>query len=574
MDYDLIIRGGTIVDGNAGEPWVGDVAVRDGKIAALGVVDGTASEEIDARGLLVTPGFVDVHTHYDGQAIWAERMAPSSQHGVTTAVMGNCGVGFAPCRAGDQDMLILTMEGVEDIPGVVMNAGLSWDWETFPQFLDALDSRPRDIDVAAYLPHSALRLYVMGARGANREAATPEDIATMTAQAHEAMAAGAIGFSTSRIQTHRRSDGDFIPSYGAAVAELKAIAGEAARGGGIFQIVPDLVETGDIEEARKRFDLLRGIARETGAHLTFSIAQMPIAPGLLHDILGWLEEANEEEGVSMSCQTFPRPVGLVVGLELSAHPFLLCPTYLAMADLPLAERVAEMRKPEVRARLIAEHPDQPVNILTKMAALWSQMYAFGDTPNYEPSVDDSIAAIAARRGVSPVEVVYDLLLDNGGRGGKAMVAISNYALGSLDFLRDVLRQPGVVVGLGDGGAHYGLVCDASYPTFMLTHWGRDRAAGLIPLPEVVRMLTAIPADMVGFGDRGRLAVGMKADINIIDHASLALETPSVSFDLPGGGRRLMQGAKGFRATIVSGTPILRDDEPTGALPGRLVRAGA
>ncbi len=570
MDYDLIIRGGTIVDGMGGEPFAGDVAVKGGRIAAIGRIEGSARDEIDANGMLVTPGFVDVHTHYDGQALWSERLAPSSQHGVTTAVMGNCGVGFAPVRAGDQDLLILAMEGVEDIPGAVMNAGLSWDWETFPQFLDALDSRPRDIDVAAYLPHSALRLYVMGERGANREPATPDDIEAMKEQAREAMAAGAIGFSTSRIQTHRRSDGEFIPSYGAAVSELKAIAGEAARGGGIFQIVPDLVETGEKDEARKRFDLLCDIARETGAHLTFSVAQMPQAPGLLHDILSWLTDANKEQGVSISCQTFPRPVGLVVGLELSAHPFLLCPTYVAMAERPLAERVAEMRKPEVRSRLLAEHPDQPVNVLTKMSALFGQMYAFGKTPDYEPPVEHSIANIAEHSGILPAEVIYDVLLEDEGHG-KAMVAISNYVLGSLDFLRDVLRQPGVVVGLGDGGAHYGLVCDASYPTFMLTHWGRDRAAGSIPLPEVVRMLTSIPATMVGFGDRGRLAVGMKADINVIDHGALTLESPTVSFDLPGGGRRLMQGARGFKATIVSGTAILRNDQPTGALPGKLVR---
>lgn len=570
MNYDLIIRDGLIVDGTGSEPYVGDIAVKGGKIAALGKVEGSAGQVIDATGLIVTPGFVDVHTHYDGQAIWSDRLAPSSQHGVTTAVMGNCGVGFAPCRSGDQDLLVLTMEGVEDIPGVVMNAGLSWNWETFPEFLDALDGKPRDIDVAAYLPHSALRLYVMGQRGANREAATPADIEAMKVQAREAMTAGAIGFSTSHIQTHRRSDGEFIPSYGSAVAELTAIAGEAARGGGIFQIVPDLVETAEIDEARRRFDMLCGISRDTGAHVTFSVAQMPIAPHLLGIILGWIEEANKEPGVSISCQTFPRPVGLVVGLELSAHPFLLCPSYVAIADRPLAERVAEMRKPEVRARILAEHPDQPVNVLTKMSALFEQMYAFGETPNYEPSTEDSIAGIAERRGVSPAEIIYDVLLGDDGHG-KAMVAISNYALGSLDFLLDVLPRPGVVVGLGDGGAHYGLVCDASYPTFMLSHWCRDRAGGQIPLPEGVRMLTSIPAAMVGFGDRGRIAVGMKADINVIDHAALSLESPTVSFDLPGGGRRLMQGARGFKATIVSGTPILLDDKPTGALPGKLVR---
>ncbi len=569
-DFELIIRGGTIIDGSGGEPFAGDVAVRGGKIAAIGKVDGSASEEIDAKGLLVTPGFVDVHTHYDGQAIWSDRLAPSSQHGVTTVVMGNCGVGFAPCRAGDQDMLILAMEGVEDIPGVVMNAGLSWNWETFPQFLDVLDSQKRDIDVAAYLPHSALRLYVMGDRGANREPATADDIAAMRAAAREAMAAGAVGFSTSGIQTHKRSDGEYIPSYGAAVSELTALAGEASRGGGIFQIVPNLVETGDLDVARERFELLRGIARDTGAPLTFSIAQMPQAPHLLPIILDWVKEANREEGIDISCQTFPRPVGLVVGLELTAHPFLLCPTYAAMAERPLAERVAAMRRPEVRAKLLAEHPHQEQVLLTKMSGLFDQMYVLEDTPNYEPSVEDSVAAIAKHRGVAPAEIVYDLLLANDGRG-KLMVTISNYALGSLDFMRDVLQRPEIVVGLGDGGAHYGLVCDASYPTFMLTHWGRDRKEGRIPLPHLVRMLTAIPASLMGFGDRGRLVVGAKADINVIDHAALRLESPTVSFDLPGGGRRLMQGAEGFRATIVSGIPIARDDRPTGALPGRLVR---
>jgi N-acyl-D-aspartate/D-glutamate deacylase len=568
--FDLVIRGGLIVNGDGGEPFVGDVGIRGDKIVAIGAVTGSGAEEIDAHGKIVTPGFVDVHTHYDGQSIWADRMTPSSCHGVTTAVMGNCGVGFAPCRAGDRDLMIKAMEGVEDIPGVVMNAGLTWNWETFPQFLDAVDSRPHDIDVAAYLPHSPLRVFVMGERGANREPATPEDIAKMRAAVKEAMAAGAMGVATSRIHFHRRSDGEFIPSFGAAAEELVNLASEASQGGGIFQVVPELTESNDSATARPRFELLRDISQRAGVHVSFSAAQAPAAPHLLSEILQWVSRANADEGASISMQIYPRPIGLVLGLDLTSHPFVKHPAYRALADLPLEERVAALRQLETRARILADSAGAADQPLTALSRNFEQMYALGRTPNYEPDPADSVAGIARRRGVTPDEVAYDMLLEDDGHG-KLMVAIGNYADGSLDFLVDTLPLDQVIVGLGDGGAHYGLVCDASYPTFMLTHWARDRANGRIPLPALIRMLTSKPAEMIGFGDRGRLALGMKADINVIDHEGLRLEAPSVVYDLPGGGRRLMQGAHGFAATIVSGKVTIRDDQPTGELPGRLVR---
>lgn len=566
MSYDLVIRGGTIVDGLGGEPFVGDVAVSDGVIVAVGTVDGSAAREIDASGLLVTPGFVDLHTHYDGQAIWSDRLTPSSRHGVTTAVMGNCGVGFAPCRADDHDVLVDVMAGVEDIPGVVMADGLPWDWETFPEYLNALDARHRDIDVAAYLPHSPLRVYVMGQRGVDREPATADDLARMRALAKEAIEVGAVGFASSRFVMHKTAGGQQIPTYNAACEEISAIAqGVADGGGGLLQFVPDIPAGGYESVLGQVFE----VAQDVGLPVTFSMATGNSGDPVWPDAFTLIEKFTSA-GVDITAQMFPRPIGLVIGLELSGNPFILYPSYRSIADLPLAERVAEMRKPQVRERILADKPTAEGNPLLYLAQMWQWMYPLGDTPDYEPSASTSISARAAARGVTPQEEAYDRLLDDDGHA-MLLVAMGNYQDNSLDTVGELLRRDDVVLGLGDGGAHYGMICDASFPTFLLTHWARDRAHGRMSVAEAVRELTSVPARVAGLVDRGRIAVGYKADLNVIDHAGLRLHRPVITYDLPAGGRRLDQTADGYVATIVSGEVIASNDRPTAARPGRLVR---
>jgi len=566
--FDVIVRGGLVIDGCGGAPFEADVGVRDGRIAAIGTVPGWADETIDATGCLVTPGFIDPHTHYDGQAIWSQHLSPSSLHGVTTVVVGNCGVGFAPCREEDHQLLVSAMEGVEDIPEVVMTEGLTWDWETFPQFLEAVERRPHDIDIAAYLPHSALRVYVMGERGAGRETATDADIGRMAGLAREAMAAGAIGFATSSLYIHRRSDGDFIPSYRASEAELRALAAEVkAAGHGVFQMVNDLAAQ-DEDEAVGYIEMLRRITADTGVTVTFTLSQVATAPERWRKMM---DVVARSEG-RLRPQVYPRPIGLVLGLNISNNPFLLCPSFKPLIDLPLAEKVARLRDPALKAQLIGEKPDKPTLPLVMMGRRFEWMFPMADPPNYEPDMADSLAARAARLGVSPAELAYELMLEDDGNA-LLYVALGNYGNGNLDFLNDLLRRPETVIGLGDGGAHYGLVCDGTYPTFLLAHWARDRAGEQFDLPTAVQFLTSRPADMLGLTDRGRLRVGYKADLNVIDHAALTLHRPEVRHDLPASGRRLMQRATGYRHTLVGGVPIIRDDEPTGRLPGRLVRSG-
>ena len=566
MTFDLLIKGGTIVDGLGGEPYVGDVAVSDGVIAAVGTVGGDAATEVDATGLLVTPGFVDLHTHYDGQAIWSDRMTPSSHHGVTTAVMGNCGVGFAPCRAADHDVLVDVMTGVEDIPGVVMVDGLPWDWETFPEFMDALSARQRDIDVAAYLPHSPLRVYVMGQRGANREPATPEDLARMRALAKEAIETGAIGFASSRFAFHKTGSGELIPTYGAAQDEIAAIAaGVADGGGGLIQFVPDIPAGGYEPVLQQVFEA----AQDAGLPVTFSLATGNSGDPIWPDAITMIEKFNAAGG-DITAQMFPRPIGLVIGLELTGNPFVLYPSYQAIAHLPLAERVAEMRKPEVRERILADKPRSDGHPLLYLAQAWDWIFPLGDDPDYEPAASTSIAARARTRGVSPKEEAYDRLLDENGHA-MLLVAMGNYQNNSLDTVGELLRRDDIVLGLGDGGAHYGMICDASFPTFLLAHWARDRASGRMSVAEVVKELTSVPARVVGLADRGRIAVGYKADLNVIDHAGLRLHRPRITHDLPAGGRRLDQTADGYVVTIVSGEIIVENGQPTPARPGRLVR---
>ena len=565
--FDLCIRNGTIVDGLGGEPFVGDVAVSDGVIAAVGTVDGEAAREIDATGLLVTPGFVDLHTHYDGQAIWSDRMTPSSAHGVTTAVMGNCGVGFAPCRSQDHAVLVDVMAGVEDIPGVVMTDGLPWTWETFPEYLDALDSRRRDIDVAAYLPHSPLRVYVMGRRGAEREPATVDDLALMRKLAAEAIEAGALGFASSRLATHRTDGGQQIPSYDAGEDEILEIArGVADAGGGLIQFVPDIPAGGFQPVLQQVFDA----AGEVGLPVTFTLLVLNGGDPLWPEAITMVEKANAAGG-DITAQVFPRPIGLMIGLELTANPFVLYPSYQAIAHLPLAERVAEMRKPEVRERILADKfGTTTANPLVYLAQMWEWIFPLGDDADYEPDRSMSILARAQARGVPPVEEAYDRLLDDDGHA-ILLGAMANFENNSLDTVGELIRRDDVVLGLGDGGAHYGMICDSSFPTYLLTHWARDRSAGRLTVAEAIRQLTSVPGRVAGLADRGRIAVGYKADLNVIDHAAMRLHKPVITHDLPAGGRRLDQTADGYVATIVSGEIIAENGVPTDARPGKLVR---
>jgi N-acyl-D-aspartate/D-glutamate deacylase len=565
--YDLVIRNGMIVDGTGRVPDKGDVAISGKCIAAVGKVDGVGRRELDARGQLVTPGFVDIHTHYDGQAIWSNRLSPSSGHGVTTVVMGNCGVGFAPCRPNDHELLIRVMEGVEDIPGAVMADGLSWDWETFPQFLDALASRPHDIDFAAYLPHSPLRVYVMGERGANRESATAEDLVKMRALAKEAIRAGAIGFATSRIFVHKSIDGIPVPSYQADYAELEAIAaGMSDAGSGTLQLVPEAAWQGWAAE----LDPMIQIGRKTGRPITFTLGTGNTEDKRMRwqDALKIVDQANAN-GVTIRAQVLPRPIGLVMGLRLSAHPFCLCPSYLAIKDLPLEQRITEMRKPEVRQRILSEQPVTG-HPLAMLARNFDWIFPMLDTPNYEPSLATSVSAQAKARGVTPEEHVYDRLLEKDGYE-LMWIAMGNYPNGSLNEVHTMMTNDNAVIALGDGGAHYGMVSDSSYTTHVLSYWARDRASGRISVEEAVKLLTSRPAKTVGLLDRGILAPGFKADINIIDHQKLTLHAPEILHDLPAGGRRLHQRSTGYTATIVSGQAIAENDEVTGLLPGRLIR---
>jgi len=564
--YDLVVRGGLVVDGSGAERYEADVAVLDGRIAAIGKVSGAGVQEIDARDKLVTPGFVDIHTHYDGQAVWSDRLSPSSSHGVTTVVGGNCGVGFAPCRPEHHDLLVSVMEGVEDIPEVVMTEGLSWEWETYPDYLNAIERRPHDIDFASQIPHSAVRVYVMGQRGADREPATADDLNRMQAVVREAMAAGALGFATSRLIIHKTGQGDAIPTWEAAESELEAMAMALKDSGrGVLQAVfgaPGRTFEDEI-------DLLSRLTRMSGRPASFSMAQSNDNPEAWLGVMRHLAEANAE-GPPIRAQVYPRPIGVVLGFDLTVNPFSLCPSYQPLAKLPFAERIAALRDPEVRARLLKEEPGDAIIPLARIGRRFGFIYPLGDPPNYEPRQETSIAAQAVARGVHPAELAYDLLLENGGRG-MLLAALANYGSGSLDPIHALITDPNSVLGLGDGGAHYGMICDSSYPTFVLQHWTRDRHGARLSIEQAVKALTSDPAETVALRDRGVLAVGRKADINVIDYDALRLSTPEVLYDLPAGGRRITQSARGYEALVVSGEVVSRGGEPTGALPGRLVR---
>ena len=563
--HDLVVRNGTIFDGTGSAPFEGDVAVSRGRIVAVGKVPGAGAEEIDARGRIVTPGFVDIHTHYDGQATWDSRLAPSSLHGVTTAVFGNCGIGFAPVRPEDHDRLISLMEGVEDIPHPVLAEGLKWNWESFGDFLNAMEAVPHDIDFAAQLPHGALRVYVMGERGAKQEPASDQDIFRMAALAREAMRDGALGFSTSRTLNHKTADGNNTPSYGAAEKELVGIAmGLKQAGMGVLQVVTDF-PGGEAE-----FNVLRRMTEASGRPLSVSLAQSPLAPGLYKDVLGWLKQANDD-GLEMRAQVAGRPVGLLLGLALTLNPFIAHTAYKEIADKSSEERLAALRDPWFRAKLLAETPRADHPFVKSVLRGFGAMFELGDPPNYEPLPEHSVAARAAARGVSPEEYALDVITAGDGRGALYLTFL-NYADGSLDPSFEMMNHPNTVLGLSDGGAHLGTICDGSFPTSNLIHWTRDRTRGpKMKLETMIAKQTRATAEAVGLLDRGLLKPGYKADINVIDYDNLRLHAPTILYDLPSGGRRLMQYADGYTATIVSGRPVYRDGQPTGALPGRLVR---
>jgi N-acyl-D-aspartate/D-glutamate deacylase len=561
-DYDLLIRGGRIADGLGSPLFEADVAVCDGRIAAVGKVDGRAHQTIDATGAVVSPGFVDIHTHYDGQAVWDSTLASSSWHGVTTAVMGNCGVGFAPVRQHDRDRLIELMEGVEDIPGAALHEGLDWAWESFDEYLGALERRPHDIDLCAQLPHGALRVYVMGERAARLEPATPADVARMRELATEAMRAGALGFSTSRSINHRSIKGDPTPSLRASEAELTGIAmGLADAGRGVLQLLSDF-DTPSMEE---EFAMLRRVVEKSGRPLSFTVAQKHDDPEGWRKLLKLVDEAVKD-GLPIRGQVAPRPIGMLLGLQASLNPFSGSPMVREIADKPLEERVAIMRDPAFKASVL-EHLART----TRKRLDLKLLFPFGDPPNYEPDPSTSIAAQAERTGRNPDDLAYELILQDEGRAF-LYTPFANYRHGNLDACREMMADPNTVIGLGDGGAHVGMISDASFPTFLMTHWSKEcgRSDGF-DLSWLIKRQTSDTARTVGLMDRGVIAPGMKADLNVIDVAKLALPAPRMKFDLPAGGKRLLQKADGYRATVLSGTITYVDGQATGALPGRLVR---
>ena len=566
--FDLVVRGGQVVDGNGGAPVLADVAIDAGRIVQVGRVRARGREEIDARDHVVTPGFVDIHTHYDGQATWENRLVPSSAHGVTTVVMGNCGVGFAPCHPDQHELLVQLMEGVEDIPHPVLVDGLPWTWETYPQYLDFLAERQFDMDVCSQLPHAALRVYVMGQRGVDREAATQADLHAMAELAREAMLAGALGITTSRTFFHRSSDGRSTPSFEAAEAELLALAGVLAETNrGVIQLITDF------EPIEETCGLLRRLVERSGRPLSVSLLEGGYGPMTLrwHDVLDWAAGAGTAEA-PIRAQVLSRAIGVMLGHELTLNPFYTTPSYQELADLPFAEKIRALNQPEMRARILAEAIDpDPTIVLGRLAREFDHMFLLGDPPDYEQPFEQSIFARAQRAGVTPEELAYDLMLQHGGRN-MLYVTLCNYEHGSLETSRAMMRHPAAVLGLGDGGAHCGTICDGSFPTFMLAYWVRDRTRGeRLSLAESVRMLCRDTARAVGLLDRGVIAPGYKADVNVIDLDHLHLYAPEVVHDLPTGGRRLVQRADGYSATIVSGQITRRDGFATDCLPGRLVR---
>lgn len=568
---DLIIRNGTVVDGTGAPSRVADVAISGGTIVQVGEnLAARGAREIDAKGLLVTPGWVDIHTHYDGQATWDDELGPSAWHGVTTLVMGNCGVGFAPARPDKHDWLIGLMEGVEDIPGAALSEGISWTWETFPEYLNALEAMPRSVNVAAQIPHGSVRAYVMGERGANNEPATAEDISKMAQIVTEGMRAGALGFSTSRTMLHRSKDGVPVPGTFAAKDELLGIGMAMAEAGyGVFELASDMAPAED------EFVWMQEFSRKSGLPVTFGMLQSPLNPDNWRSLLRMANTANDT-GAQVYGAIAIRPTGLVLGWESTIHPFSFQPTYQALAALPPKERVAKLRDPEVRARILSEEPKfagPPSPLLYIFTHGFDRMFRLvGDQGlDYEPTSDMSVAAEAKRTEKDPRGIVYDMLMEKDGRG-YIYLPLLNYAQFNFDHIYEMLQSDQTIMSLSDGGAHCGVICDASFPTYMLSHWVRDRSRGpRISLEQAVKRQCLDTAKLYGMHDRGVIAPGMRADINIIDFDKLAIDAPEIVYDLPAGGRRMIQRAHGYRHTFVSGVETFRDGVSTGAKPGRLVR---
>lgn len=559
-DYDLIIKNGEVFDGTGGASKIADVAIKDGIIAKVAPgIDADAERVIDAQGRIVTPGFVDVHTHYDGQATWDNHLNPSSNLGTTTIVMGNCGVGFAPCKPEDHQVLVQLMEGVEEIPGAAMDEGLPWNWESFPEFLDALEERPRDIDIAALLPHGPLRVFVMGERAVNREPATAEDIEKMKVLIEEGIEAGAVGFSTSRTLVHRSSTGSFIPTYQAATDELKAL-GESlsSERGSVFQMISDW------EDADDEFSIIREIAERSGAKGTFTLLDLAPTPDLWHEQLKRIEDA-QQAGLDIRGQVISRPVGILMGHPASMHTFYARPTYKALAELPWDERIEKLRDPEIKAKILREESNQPHVFVEIFEKRFRNMYPLEDPIEYLPSRDTSVTAMAEKEGREPQEWLYDYFLGNNGNN-LVYIPAANFS----ENIHEMLTHPHTVTALGDGGAHVGSICDTSANVYVLTKWVKDKQQ--IELSQAINMLCRQPAELYSLHDRGLISEGMKADVNVIDFDALKLRTPHIVHDLPAGGRRFLQNADGFDLTIKAGEVIYENGEATGALPGRLVRS--
>jgi N-acyl-D-aspartate/D-glutamate deacylase len=564
--HDLVIRGGTIVDGTGEPSRTGDVAIDGGTITEVGGTAGPARRDLDADGCVVAPGWVDIHTHYDGQVTWDPYLTPSCWHGITTVVMGNCGVGFAPATPERRDWLIGLMEGVEDIPGAALAEGIRWAWESFPEYLDALETMPRALDVGTQVPHGAVRAYVMGERGAKNEPPTPEDIAAMGAIVREGIAAGALGFSTSRTLLHRAIDGEPVPGTFAPEDEVLGIGRAMGQiGQGVFEMASDLTPETKVLAWMER------LSRESGRPVTFALLQNDFDPLQWKRLLEATERANAN-GAKLVAQVSARPTGLLLGFDGTVHPFKCHRTYRELADRPIGERVARLRDPAVRARLLGE-TDVPFDdpFTQFICTMWSKIFRLGDPPNYEPAREESLAARAERAGSQPEALALDTLLEREGRG-LLYLPLLNYA--DFDFapIHTMLTHPDTVLSLSDGGAHCGVICDAGTPTLMLTHWVQGRTRGpRLSLEFAVRRQTFETASLYGLHDRGRLAPGLKADVNVIDLDALRLHQPEMVFDLPAGGRRLVQRADGYLETIKDGQVTFENGEPTGALPGRLLR---
>ena len=580
MGLNIVIKGGRLVDGSGGEPFQADVGIRDGKISEIGQC-GEADRTIDADGAIVTPGFIDLHTHYDGQVSWDEEMRPSVNFGVTTAILGNCGVGFAPMREGDQDALIRLMEGVEDIPGTALHEGISWGWESFPDYMNVIDSIPHTIDFGVMAVHDPLRMYVMGERAGCNEVATPDDIAQMRALIIEAMDAGAAGFSTGRSDVHRTSDGDWTPSSEASLEELEGLASALhGRSHGVLQAVNDFNLERPGDQFDNEFRALEAFARAGGRPCSISLMQRDFAPDQWQRILAETERLNAD-GVDFRVQVAPRAIGVFNGLQCTFHPILAQPAYLAIKDKSLEERVAIMRDPDFKRRCLADAPLKlsgegtsipPIvdRIIGEIETIAFKLFRLGEYPDYEQTAEQSLGAEAKRDGVPVMDKLYDVCLELDGTQ-LIYFPIYNYTEFNYDNVHTMLTHPNAMLGLSDGGAHVGTICDASFPAYFLSHWTRDRDRGQIELSRAVQMLTSDPASYLGLTDRGQLQVGQRADINVIDYEALALQPPQMVQDLPAGGQRLLQTARGFRATLVAGQPVVENDVVTDARPGRLVR---